>query len=132
MFHILLIFFKSVMLRIKPVKLTFEFISTNVNLLILLLLFIMCVLCTMQFLEIGRVSSMQVNHKPVEKAVKGQDVCIKVDPVPGEAPKMYGRHFEHTDLLVSKVGNHAYAFKFKFKFFLGFCCLFTVTVLRSL
>jgi len=56
-----------------------------------------------QFLEVGRVSSMQVNHKPVEKAVKGQDVCIKIDPVPGEAPKMYGRHFEHTDLLVSKV-----------------------------
>lgn len=46
---------------------------------------------------------MQVNHKPVEKAVKGQDVCIKIDPVPGEAPKMFGRHFDHTDLLVSKV-----------------------------
>ena len=46
---------------------------------------------------------MQVNHKPVEKALKGQDVCIKIDPVPGEAPKMYGRHFEHTDPLVSKV-----------------------------
>jgi len=60
-------------------------------------------MCAVQFLEVGRVSSMQVNHKPVEKAVKGQDVCIKIDPVPGEAPKMYGRHFEHTDLLVSKV-----------------------------
>jgi len=61
-----------------------------------------------QFLEVGRVSSMQVNHKPVEKAVKGQDVCIKIDPVPGEAPKMYGRHFEHTDLLVSKVCYQLY------------------------
>jgi len=59
--------------------------------------------CVVQFLEVGRVSSIQVNHKPVEKALKGQDVCIKIDPVPGEAPKMYGRHFEHTDLLFSKV-----------------------------
>jgi len=56
-----------------------------------------------QSIEVGRVSSMQVNHKPVEKAVKGQDVCIKIDPVPGEAPKMFGRHFDHNDLLVSKV-----------------------------
>ena len=56
-----------------------------------------------QFIEVGRVASMQVNHKPVEKAMKGQDVCVKIDPVPGEAPKMYGRHFDHTDLLVSKV-----------------------------
>ena len=60
-------------------------------------------MCVAQFIEVGRVSSMQVNHKAVEKALKGQDVCIKIDPVPGEAPKMYGRHFEHTDLLVSKV-----------------------------
>jgi len=60
-------------------------------------------MCAVQSIELGRVSSMQVNHKPVEKALKGQDVCIKIDPVPGEAPKMYGRHFEHTDLLVSKV-----------------------------
>lgn len=57
----------------------------------------------MQFIDVGRVSSMQVNHKPVEKAAKGQDVCIKIDPVPGEAPRMFGRHFDHTDLLVSKV-----------------------------
>lgn len=60
-------------------------------------------MCVVQGIEVGRVSSMQVNHKPVEKAMKGQDLCIKIDPVPGEAPKMYGRHFDHTDLLVSKV-----------------------------
>jgi translation initiation factor 5B len=58
-----------------------------------------------EFLEIGRVSSIQVNHKAVEKATRGQEVCIKVDPVPGEAPKMFGRHFDHTDLLVSKISR---------------------------
>ena len=31
------------------------------------------------------------------------EVCVKIESPPGEAPKMYGRHFDHTDLLVSKV-----------------------------
>ena len=48
-------------------------------------------------------SSIESNHKSVLKAARGQDVCIKIDPIPGEAPKMYGRHFDHTDVLVSKV-----------------------------
>lgn len=30
-------------------------------------------------------------------------MCIKIEPIPGEAPKMFGRHFEETDMLVSKV-----------------------------
>lgn len=44
-----------------------------------------------------------MNHKTIETARKGQEVCIKIEPLGGEAPKMYGRHFDHTDLLVSKV-----------------------------
>ena len=31
------------------------------------------------------------------------EVCVKIESPPGEAPKMYGRHFDHTDLLMSKV-----------------------------
>ena len=44
-----------------------------------------------------------MNHKPLEKAVKGQEVCIKIEPTSGETPKMFGRHFEHTDMVVSRV-----------------------------
>lgn len=33
------------------------------------------------------------------------EVCLKVEPIPGEPPKMYGRHFDYTDLLVSKVSE---------------------------
>lgn len=58
-----------------------------------------------QFVEIGRVVSIENNHKPVEVAKKGQEVCIKVEPIPGEAPKMLGRHFDENDLLVSKVSD---------------------------
>ena len=44
-----------------------------------------------------------MNHKPLEIARKGAEVCIKIESASGEAPKMFGRHFDETDLLVSKV-----------------------------
>jgi translation initiation factor 5B len=49
------------------------------------------------------VTSIEVNHKAVESARKGQEVCIKIEPISGEAPKMFGRHFDEKDFLVSKV-----------------------------
>lgn len=45
-----------------------------------------------------------MNHKPVDNARKGMEVCAKIEPTGGEAPRLYGRHFDHTDMLVSKVG----------------------------
>lgn len=41
----------------------------------------------------------------MDVAKKGQEVCVKIEPIPGESPKMYGRHFEATDILVSKVSR---------------------------
>ncbi|PKU42180.1 hypothetical protein llap_7525 [Limosa lapponica baueri] len=61
----------------------------------------------LQFVEIGIVTSIEVNHKPVEVAKKGQEVCVKIEPIPGESPKMYGRHFEATDILVSKISRQS-------------------------
>ncbi|MCI4393775.1 hypothetical protein PGIGA_G00161290 [Pangasianodon gigas] len=55
------------------------------------------------FVEIGIVTSIEVNHKPVETAKKGQEICVKIEPIPGESPKMYGRHFEAVDIIVSKI-----------------------------
>ena len=59
----------------------------------------------MQFLDIGIVTSIEANHKEVETARKGEEVCIKIEPIPGESPKMFGRHFDETDMLVSKVSR---------------------------
>ena len=56
-------------------------------------------------MELGIVTSIEVNHKQVETARKGQEVCIKIEPIPGESPKMFGRHFDETDFLVSKVSD---------------------------
>ncbi|KAK1876308.1 Eukaryotic translation initiation factor 5B [Dissostichus eleginoides] len=59
------------------------------------------------FVDIGIVTSIEMNHKSVESAKKGQEVCIKIEPIPGEAPKMFGRHFEATDMLVTKITHDA-------------------------
>ncbi|XP_054882170.1 eukaryotic translation initiation factor 5B isoform X1 [Poeciliopsis prolifica] len=55
------------------------------------------------FVEIGVVTSIEMNHKSVDAAKKGQEICVKIEPIPGESPKMYGRHFEATDIIVSKI-----------------------------
>ena len=57
----------------------------------------------MQFVHLGTVSSIEVNHKPVDIARKGSEVCVKIEPTGGDAPKLFGRHFDYDDLLVSKV-----------------------------
>ncbi|XP_047989977.1 eukaryotic translation initiation factor 5B isoform X1 [Leguminivora glycinivorella] len=58
-----------------------------------------------EFVELGIVTSIEINHKQVETARKGQEVCIKIEPIPGESPKMFGRHFDETDMLVSKISR---------------------------
>ncbi|XP_017304889.1 eukaryotic translation initiation factor 5B, partial [Diaphorina citri] len=42
-----------------------------------------------EFVELGIVTSIESNHKTVESARKGQEICIKIEPIPGEAPKMF-------------------------------------------
>lgn len=46
----------------------------------------------------------------MDSARKGMEVCIKIEPIPGESPKMIGRHFEETDMLVSKVRSLSFYF----------------------
>ncbi|EFX90195.1 hypothetical protein DAPPUDRAFT_205517 [Daphnia pulex] len=62
---------------------------------------------TKEFVCIGIVTNIEVNHKAIETARKGQEVCIKISPTPGDSPKLYGRHFDHTDLLVSKISRES-------------------------
>ena len=54
----------------------------------------------MQALHIGFITGLEANHKQIEKADTGLEVCCKIEPIPGEAPKLYGRHFTHEDVLV--------------------------------
>ncbi|XP_044747665.1 eukaryotic translation initiation factor 5B [Coccinella septempunctata] len=60
-----------------------------------------------EFLDVGIVTSVESNHKPVENARKGMEVCVKIEPIPGESPKMFGRHFDEKDMLVSKISRQS-------------------------
>ncbi|XP_001949877.1 eukaryotic translation initiation factor 5B [Acyrthosiphon pisum] len=60
-----------------------------------------------EFVELGIVTSIENNHKTVETARKGQEICIKIEPIPGDAPKMFGRHFDEKDILVSKISRQS-------------------------
>ncbi|XP_074114704.1 eukaryotic translation initiation factor 5B [Cotesia typhae] len=60
-----------------------------------------------EFIDLGVVTSIEYNHKDVETARKGQEVCVKIEPIPGEAPKMYGRHFDDKDIIVSKISRQS-------------------------
>ncbi|XP_050073539.1 eukaryotic translation initiation factor 5B [Anopheles maculipalpis] len=60
-----------------------------------------------EFTDLGVVTSIEANHKQIESARKGQEVCIKIEPIPGETPKLYGRHFDETDMLVSKISRQS-------------------------
>ncbi|KAL0432760.1 UNVERIFIED_CONTAM: Eukaryotic translation initiation factor 5B [Sesamum latifolium] len=60
------------------------------------------------FIEIGRIASIENNHKPVDYAKKGQKVAIKIiGSNPEEQQKMFGRHFEIEDELVSKISRNS-------------------------
>ncbi|KAL7049704.1 hypothetical protein ACKWTF_003828 [Chironomus riparius] len=56
---------------------------------------------------LGIVASIENNHKTVPTARKGLEVCIKIEPVPGETPKMFGRHFDENDMLLSKISRES-------------------------
>ncbi|KAL7061635.1 hypothetical protein AAHC03_01508 [Spirometra sp. Aus1] len=56
---------------------------------------------------LGRVFSIESNHKTVPEARTGQEVCVRIDPLEGEAPKLFGRHFDQTDTLISKISRES-------------------------
>ncbi|KAF4529429.1 hypothetical protein B566_EDAN003525 [Ephemera danica] len=60
-----------------------------------------------QFVDLGVVTSIENNHKSVENARRGQEVCIKIECTGEGAPKMFGRHFDEKDLLISKISRQS-------------------------
>lgn len=56
------------------------------------------------FIDLGRIASLEHNHKSVDKATKGQSVAMKIQPqIALESSRAYGKHFDHKDELVSRV-----------------------------
>uniref|UniRef100_A0A1J3JV93 Eukaryotic translation initiation factor 5B n=1 Tax=Noccaea caerulescens TaxID=107243 RepID=A0A1J3JV93_NOCCA len=60
-----------------------------------------------EFIDIGRVTSIENNHKPVDYAKKGSKVAIKIIGSNAEEHKMFGRHFDMEDELVSHISRRS-------------------------
>lgn len=58
------------------------------------------------WLDVGRVASIELNKKQVVIAKKGESVAVKIQHKSTEHI-MYGRHFDFTDSLVSKMSRSA-------------------------
>jgi translation initiation factor 5B len=52
---------------------------------------------------IGKVASIEHDHKNVDRAKKGDDIAVKIEQTANGQDYYYGRHFDHTDHLVSKL-----------------------------
>jgi len=56
------------------------------------------------YIDLGRIASLEHNHKAVEKATRGQTVAMKIQSqIALEGTRMYGRHFDSNDELISRV-----------------------------
>ncbi|KAF6028822.1 EIF5B [Bugula neritina] len=60
-----------------------------------------------EFAMLGIVTSIEKENKTMERAQKGMEVCIKIENTPGQAPRLYGRHFDEKDILVSKISRES-------------------------
>lgn len=59
------------------------------------------------FIEIGRIGSIEKDHKDCKVARKGESVCIKIDQNTSQNQTAYGRHFDHTSKLYSKISRES-------------------------
>jgi len=63
---------------------------------------------TQNFIAIGRITSIEKNRSPVQKLEKGQQGAFRIEGKnQDETSRMYGRHFDHNDKLVSKISRRS-------------------------
>ncbi|MCI12686.1 eukaryotic translation initiation factor 5B-like, partial [Trifolium medium] len=61
-----------------------------------------------EFIDIGRIASIEINNKSVNHAMKGQEVAIKIVGCNSEEKqKTFGRHFDIDDELVSHISRRS-------------------------
>jgi len=59
------------------------------------------------FLEIGRIGSIERDHKDVKTARRGDNVCIKIEQSTAQNHITYGRHFDFNNKLYSKISRNS-------------------------
>jgi translation initiation factor 5B len=58
-------------------------------------------------LEIGRVASIERDHKPIEKARRGDKVCVKIEQNTAQKHITLGRHWEPSSQLFSLISRNS-------------------------
>lgn len=67
-----------------------------------------CVMKEGQSVSLGRVSSIELNHKPVEQVRRGgPSVAVKLEQPSYEPIRQYGRHFTEQDDLLSRISRQS-------------------------
>jgi hypothetical protein len=61
----------------------------------------------LDFLDIGRVASIESNKRTLENAKKGEEVAVKIVAPIGAQQYMYGRQFDHRHELVSRISRES-------------------------
>jgi len=56
-------------------------------------------------LEIGRVAGIEKEKKAVQIAKEGDSVCVKIEQNTAQSHVTYGRHFDHSNQLFSKISR---------------------------
>lgn len=59
---------------------------------------------TKEDLYLGRVTSIEADHKAKESIKCGEEACVKIES-DSDTTYLYGRHFSFKDELVSKVSH---------------------------
>ncbi|KAL4194703.1 hypothetical protein AMTRI_Chr05g60790 [Amborella trichopoda] len=59
------------------------------------------------FVGIGKIASLEANHKELQIAKKGEKVAVKIVGNPEESQKMFGRHFDMEDEFVSHISRRS-------------------------
>eukprot|EP01029_Cantina_marsupialis_P024331 TRINITY_DN621_c0_g1_i1.p1 TRINITY_DN621_c0_g1~~TRINITY_DN621_c0_g1_i1.p1 ORF type:complete len:929 (+),score=425.34 TRINITY_DN621_c0_g1_i1:86-2872(+) len=56
-------------------------------------------------LMLGKVTSMELNHKEVKMAHVGEEVCVKIEPNDEQSSIMFGRQFDEKNTIVSRLSR---------------------------
>lgn len=57
-------------------------------------------------IDLGRIAGLEKDHKPVASVSAGDRVALRIEATkPEEAARLYGRHFDHRDPLVSRISR---------------------------
>lgn len=70
-------------------------------------------------------TSIEKDHNPIDEAVVGDDVCIEIVQAPEKQQYMFGRQFDETDHLYSKVAFHLFSSFLLSSFFFPFPFLYS-------